>query len=229
MYGDWAVTATGAASVALAAVAVGARLVHLSSDAVHAGRLASYVDDEPPAPVFAYGAAKAAAETAVAALDPGAAIVRTSLIVGDARSGQEALCRAAIDGRATLFEDEIRCPVAVADLAAAVLELAVGYRAAPPGADGPPGADASVGGASPIDFSGLSNVAGPEAVSRVELGRLVAAHYGLDGARIRAGSVAATGLVRPERVVLDVSRASALLRTRLRPVGEIYLVHNFYA
>lgn len=198
-YGDWAVTATGAASVALAAVAVGARLVHLSSDAVHAGRAASYVDDEPPAPVFAYGAAKAAAETAVAALDPGAAIVRTSLIVGDARSGQEALCRAAIDGRAALFEDEIRCPVAVADLAAAVLEL--------------------VG---PIGFGGLLNVAGPEAVSRVELGRLVAARYGLDGSRIRAGSVAAAGLVRPERVVLDVSRAGALLRTRLRPVSEVY-------
>jgi dTDP-4-dehydrorhamnose reductase len=276
-YGDWAVTATGAASVALAAVSVGARLVHLSSDAVHAGRLASYVDDEPPAPVFAYGAAKAAAETAVAAIDPGAAIVRTSLIVGDVRSTQEALCRAAIDGRATLFADEIRCPVAVDDLAAAVLELAVGHRDTPSfddrsgggatrGGDGsaggggagggvaapgggsaggggagggvaaPGGGSAggaagggvaapgggSAGGGEALEFAGLLNVAGPEAVSRVELGRLVAAHYGLDGAGIRAGSVAASGLVRPERVVLDVTRASALLRTRLRPVSEVY-------
>jgi dTDP-4-dehydrorhamnose reductase len=198
VYGDWTVTVNGAATVAAAAAESGVRLVHLSSDAVHAGRELSYVDDEPPSPVFPYGAAKAAAETAVAAIHPAAAIVRTSLIVGDVGSTQEALCRAAIDGRATLFADEIRCPVAVDDLAAAVLELAADDRA------------------------GLLNVAGPEAVSRVELGRLVAAHYGLDGSRIQAGSVAATGLVRPERVVLDVSRAKAVLTTRLRPVSEVY-------
>jgi dTDP-4-dehydrorhamnose reductase len=112
-YGDWAVTATGAASVALAAVAVGARLVHLSSDAVHAGRELSDLDDEPP--------------------------------------------------------------VAVDDLAAAVMELALGYPAAPAGGAG------SLGGVSALDVVGLLNVAGPEAVSRVALGRLVAAHYGLDG------------------------------------------------
>lgn len=197
-YADWAVTATGAAHVASAASAVGARLVHLSSDAVHGGRETSYVDDEPPSPVFAYGAAKAAAETAVAALAPGAALVRTSLIVGDVASAQEALCRSALDGDVALFTDEIRCPVAVGDLADAVLELAAGDRA------------------------GLLNVAGPEAVSRVELGRLVAAHYGLDAGRLRTATVTSTGLVRPERVVLDVSRARSVLSTRLRPVSEVY-------
>jgi dTDP-4-dehydrorhamnose reductase len=197
-YADWTVTATGAAHVAAAAVETGARLVHLSSDAVHGGRETSYVDDEPPSPVFPYGAAKAAAETAVAALAPGAALVRTSLIVGDVASAQEALCRSALDGRATLFSDEIRCPIAVGDLAAAVLELAAGDRA------------------------GLLNVAGPEAVSRVELGRLVARHYGLDAGALRSGTIAAAGHVRPGRVVLDVARAQSLLTTRLRPVSEVY-------
>ena len=48
-----------------------------------------------------------------------------------------------------LFTDEIRCPVAVQDLASALLEL--------------------VGG----DAAGVLNVAGPEAVSRHELGVLV--------------------------------------------------------
>jgi dTDP-4-dehydrorhamnose reductase len=197
-HGEWAVTATGAAFVAAAATAVGARLVFLSSDAVHAGREMSYVDDEPPSPIFPYGAAKAAAETAVAAVAPGAAIVRTSLIVGDVASAQEALCRSALAGRATLFSDEIRCPVAVGDLAAAVLELTDGDR------------------------PGLINVAGPEAVSRVELGRLVAAHYGLDPSGIPVGTAAAAGLVRPGRVVLDVTLAGTVLTTRLRPVGEVY-------
>jgi dTDP-4-dehydrorhamnose reductase len=195
---DWAVTATGAANVAAAAAQAGARLVHVSSDAVHGGRETSYVDDEPPTPVYPYGAAKAAAETAVAALHPGAAIVRTSLIVGDAASAQEGLARDALAGRTALFADEVRTPIAVTDLAAAVLELAAGDRA------------------------GLLNVAGPEAVSRVEYGLLVARRYGLDASALRQATVAGSGLVRPARVVLDVSRAQALLRTRLRPVSEVY-------
>jgi dTDP-4-dehydrorhamnose reductase len=182
-YADWAVTAVGAAHVAVAAASVQARLIHVSSDAVHAGRSTSYVDDELPSPVFHYGAAKAAAETAVSAVDPGAALVRT-----------------AASGRATLFSDEVRCPVAVDDLAAALLELAAGDRA------------------------GLLNVAGPEAVSRVELGRLVARRRGLDPDAIGVGTIASSGQVRPARVVLDVARAQAVLETRLRPVSEVYTV-----
>jgi dTDP-4-dehydrorhamnose reductase len=42
-YGDWAVCADGAAHVALAAAAVGARLIHVSSDALHGGRRAADV------------------------------------------------------------------------------------------------------------------------------------------------------------------------------------------
>jgi dTDP-4-dehydrorhamnose reductase len=61
VYAEWAVTADGAGSVAAAAAGTGARLVHVSSDAVHGGRLEPYADDEPPSPVFPYGAAKAAA------------------------------------------------------------------------------------------------------------------------------------------------------------------------
>ncbi len=87
--------------------------------------------------------------------------------------------------------------------------------------------------ASPLDVAGLLNVAGPEAVSRAALGRLVAAHYGLDGSAIRTGAAAASGLVRPIRVVLDVSRANGLLTTRLRPVSEVYppasAIQNFCA
>jgi dTDP-4-dehydrorhamnose reductase len=195
-YGDWAVTADGAAHVALAAAEVGARLVHLSSDALHAGRPEPYADDEPPSPVHAYGAAKAAAETAVRAVDPAAVLVRTSLILGEG-SKQIALCRAAFDGRATLFTDEIRCPVDVVDLAAAVLELV------------------------PSDHAGPLNVAGPEAVSRAGLGLLVARRFGLDPARMATTSTVAAGLRRPTEVRLDSARAAGLLRTRLRGVTEL--------
>ncbi|WBB46511.1 sugar nucleotide-binding protein [Verrucosispora sp. WMMA2044] len=195
-YGDWAVTADGAAHVAYAAARVGARLVHISSDALHAGRPEAYADDDPPTPIFPYGAAKAAAETAVRAVDPGAVLVRTSLILGEG-SKQIQLCRDALAGRATLFTDELRCPIDVGDLAAAVLEL--------------------VG----VEVAGPLNVAGPDAVSRAELGLLVARREGIDPAGLKTTTGAAAGVVRPTEVRLDSTRAVGLLRTRLRGVSEL--------
>ncbi|SCF26566.1 dTDP-4-dehydrorhamnose reductase [Micromonospora viridifaciens] len=193
---DWAVTADGAAHVAYAAAEVGARLVHLSSDALHAGRPSPYLDDDPPTPIHSYGAAKAAAETAARAIDPGAVLVRTSLIVGQG-SKQIQLCRDALAGRAPLFTDEARCPIDVADLAAAVLELV------------------------PSGYAGLLNVAGPDPVSRAELGLLVARRFGVDPAGMKTTTSAALGLHRPNEVRLDSSRAAGLLRTRLRGVTEL--------
>jgi nucleoside-diphosphate-sugar epimerase len=98
-YGDWRVCADGAANVALAATSVDARLVHISSDALHGGRPTPYLDDDVPTPVNPYGAAKAAAETAVSAIDPSAAIIRTSLLIGDDRSKQIQLALDLLAGR----------------------------------------------------------------------------------------------------------------------------------
>ncbi|MFG2009341.1 sugar nucleotide-binding protein [Micromonospora sp. NPDC048868] len=160
--------------------------------AVHAGRPEPYADDEPPSPIFPYGAA----ETAVRVLDPGAALVRTSLIVGEG-SKQIQLCHDALAGRASLFTDELRCPIDVTDLAAAVLEL--------------------LG----TDYAGPLNVAGPDAVSRAELGLLVAAHAGIDPAGMKTTTGAAAGVLRPAEVRLDSTRAAGLLGTRLRGVREL--------
>ena len=200
-YHSWPVCADGAAHVALAARRVGARLVHISTDALHGGRPAPYLDDDAPTPVSPYGAAKAAAETAVRAVDPDATVVRTSLIIGDERSKQVRLALDLATGRAdgALFTDEYRCPVAVQDLAAAVLELAESSPA------------------------GTINVAGPERLSRAELGRLAAARYGADPRRIPTCTIAESGSgPRPGQVVLDSSRAATLLRTRLRPASECF-------
>lgn len=195
----WAVVAAGAANVAVAARSVGARLVHVSSDAVFAGRDAAYTEADAPSPVFDYGAAKAAAEDAVAAVDPGAALVRTSLLVSGGRgepSRHERTCldlaRGAADG--ALFTDEIRCPIAVDDLAAALVALAA------------------------TDYAGVLNVAGPEALSRHELGVRVAARHGVDPAAVPASTIAASGLTRPGRVVLDSSAARQLLGLTPRTV-----------
>jgi dTDP-4-dehydrorhamnose reductase len=199
VWGDWRVSADGAANVAAAAARIGARLVHVSTDAIFAGRPTPYVEADPPAPVTLYGAGKAAAETAVAAIDPAAVIVRTSLIVGTDDSKQVRLVLDLASGRQSgaLFVDEIRCPVHVADLAAAILELADSR------------------------FAGVLNVAGPEAITRADFGRLVARRHGLDESAVPTGRSADAGLgPRPLDVRLDTTLARAVLRTPLRPVSE---------
>jgi dTDP-4-dehydrorhamnose reductase len=196
--GSWSAMADGAANVAAAAAAVGARLVHVSSDAVHSGQPEWYTEADEPNPITPYGAAKAAAETAVAAVDPSAAIVRTSLILGDENSAHLRFVLDLLGGApGALFEDEIRCPIDGGDLAGAIIEL--------------------VGN----DYAGVINIAGPDAVSRPEFGRLVAARHGLSAAALRTCKIADSGMTRPSDVKLDSSRAYGLLRTRIRGVREV--------
>jgi dTDP-4-dehydrorhamnose reductase len=199
---DWATTADGGLHVALAAAAAGARLVHVSSDAVFSGAAVGYDETSPPDPVSPYGAAKAAAETAVKGIAPAAAIARTSLIIGNGDSKHErfvhALAAGGTDG--VLFTDEVRCPVHVTDLAAALLELA----AAP--------------------YAGVCHVAGADAVSRYQLGLLIAARDGLDWAALPGAPRAASLLPHPLDVRLDSTRTQARLATRLRGARE-FLAH----
>jgi dTDP-4-dehydrorhamnose reductase len=175
-------------------VAIGARLVHVSSDAVFSGTAPSYDETRQPDPVTPYGAAKAAAETAVKGIAPAAVIARTSLIIGDGDSQHERLVHALASGAATgaLYTDDVRCPVHVTDLALALLELA----------------------ASP--HAGVRHVAGADAVSRHELGMLIAGRDGLEQAVLPAGLRAATDHPGPIDVRLDSSKTQARLTTRLR-------------
>jgi dTDP-4-dehydrorhamnose reductase len=196
---DWATTADGAANVAAAAVSVGARLVHLSSDAVFSGLADRYDETCLPDPIVPYGAAKAAAETAVKGLDPGAVIVRTSLIIGNGSSVHEryvhGLASGALSG--VLFTDDVRCPVHVEDLAAALLELA---------------------GSS---YTGVHHVAGPDAVSRHELGVLITGRDDLP-----TGLRAQSGLPGPLVVRLDCTMTQSRLTTRLRGAREFLAVES---
>ncbi|MFC7533101.1 sugar nucleotide-binding protein [Actinoplanes sp. GCM10030250] len=195
---DWPATADGAANVAVAAANAGVRLVHVSSDAIFSGRAGEYDEDALPDPVYPYGAAKAAAETAVRAVLPSAAVVRTSLILGDGNGAHEILTHDLIAGRVSgaLFTDEIRKPVHVDDLADALLELAAG------------------------SYAGVLNVAGTDPISRYDLGVLVARRDGLDPSAIPATSLAALGLNRPPDLRLITDRAAGLLGTRLRGAHE---------
>jgi dTDP-4-dehydrorhamnose reductase len=76
-----AVNGAGAAAVAEACRAAGARLIHLSTDYVFAGTATTpYPEDAPTDPVNAYGRSKLAGERAV--LDAGFTVVRTAWLYG---------------------------------------------------------------------------------------------------------------------------------------------------
>ncbi|MET9257846.1 sugar nucleotide-binding protein [Streptomyces sp. NPDC003717] len=194
---DWVTTAEGPVRIALAA-ARRARLVHVSSDAVFSGAGVTYDETSLPDPVTPYGAAKAAAETGVRLVLPEAVVARTSLIVGHGRSVHERLVHELAAGtrRGALFTDDVRCPVHVSDLAAALLEPAFG------------------------DAAGVRHLAGADAVSRHRLGVLVAARDGLDAARLPAGLRAGSPFPGALDVRLDSRATQRGLRTRLRGARE---------
>lgn len=200
---EWSITAEGPVNAAFAAAETGARFVQVSSDVVFAGRPTSYPEDAPPDPTTPYGAAKAAAETAVPAVVPSAVIARTSLIMGpDSSHERRVLNLLAGTANGVLFTDDVRCPVHLADLAAALLELGVG------------------------DFRGIFHLGGPDALTRYEAGVLIAAAAGQDTDRLRPGLRADMGLASPSVVMLDSSTSQARLRTRLRGAREFLAITN---
>ncbi|WP_030841432.1 SDR family oxidoreductase [Streptomyces sp. NRRL S-475] len=197
---DWAVTAEGGIRLAQAAAGRSIRLVHVSSDAVFSGTGRDRYDESClPDPLTPYGAAKAAAETAVRLLCPNtAAVARTSLIIGNGRSEHERLVHALADGtrQGALFTDDVRCPVHVTDLAVALWEI------------------------TRSDAAGVFHLAGPGALSRYELGELIARRDGLDPARLASARRSDTGLPGGLDVRLDSRTTQQKLRTRLRGARE---------
>jgi dTDP-4-dehydrorhamnose reductase len=189
------VNVAGSGNVAAACADVGARLVHVSTDLVFDGALGRpYAEDDEPRPIIAYGRQKLAAEREVL---PDALVVRTSLIYGGTEPSRHEQLALRPPAGLTFFADELRSPVQVGDLAAALLELA------------------------DSDLRGALHVAGADGVSRLEFARLVVAASGGDADALEGGLAAEHSSPRPLDCRLDSSRARGLLRTRLRGVTEV--------
>lgn len=189
-------------NVAEAAAAVGARLIHLSTDLVFGGRPEPYRETDDPFPIIEYGRDKLDAERAVLAASPGAVVIRTSLLYGTDRPSPVQLeARAVAEGTSTMrcFTDEIRCLTHAADVARAIVAVA-----------GRP------------DVAGVLHVAGPRPMSRAEFAELDAAWFGLAPARIPTSTIAESGQVRPGHVVLDTSLATTLGITCRDPLEALH-------
>ncbi len=131
---DWpgalAVNGTGAGNVARAAAAVGATIVHISTDYVFDGcAQRAYIETDAPNPINAYGRSKLAGERAVAAANARHAIVRTSWLFGAGGPNFVAtmLRLGAERDVVEVVNDQVGCPTWVGHLAGALLTLAAGH------------------------------------------------------------------------------------------------------
>jgi dTDP-4-dehydrorhamnose reductase len=196
----------GSRYVAEVAATVGARLVHVSTDVVHSGRDAPYEDEAPPSPLNSYGRSKAAAETVVAETYPQAAIVRTSLIYGldeMDRSTAGFVKRLGSGQPLVLFNDVIRQPVWVETLNEALLKLGE------------------------MDFSGIVNVAGRQALTREEFGRKMLAYWGVDPSKmLQSGRAADISDTIPLDLRMSVTKGENLLEMAFPGVDEVLKMYQ---
>ena len=124
----FSVNAVGAANLARACSAAGARMVQVSTDYVFAGDATSpYAEDAPLAPRSAYGRTKAAGEWAVRTHLPSASwVVRTAWLYGaHGPNFVKTMARLAAErDTVSVVDDQRGQPTWTVDLAAAIVRLA---------------------------------------------------------------------------------------------------------
>jgi len=126
----------GAANVAAAAAARGLACLHVSTDYVFDGaKRAPYVETDATAPLSVYGASKLAGELAVAQAASRHVILRTSWLFGaEGRNfARTILGLARCRDELGIVDDQLGCPTAAGDLAAAILAMAPRLAEAPAG------------------------------------------------------------------------------------------------
>jgi len=125
----FAVNGTGAGNVAAAADAVGAAVVHVSTDYVFDGaKGAPYVESDQPAPLSAYGRTKLAGEELVAAAGERHFVVRSAGLfgIGGGNFVETMLQLAATRTEVTVVRDQIGSPTYTWHLAYGLVRLIEG-------------------------------------------------------------------------------------------------------
>lgn len=199
----FAANVTGVAALARATRALGAHLLHVSTDYVFDGAAGPYRPDAVPNPRGVYALTKHMGEQAVRALAaPGRwAVARTAVVYGWPPAGQKNfgswLVEAFREGRPLkLFQDQWVSPSLALSVAEQLAELAV--RRLP----------------------GLWHACGAEVVNRVEFALRLCAVFGFDPALVQPSRMAEVKLLspRPPHAGLDVAATTAALEARPLPL-----------
>lgn len=161
----WRGNVVGAEVVAGACRAVGAHLVHLSTEYVFDGRAGPYGEDDPTNPISVYGRTKLASEVAVRERCPEAAIARTTVLYGHTPNVRPNfvtwLVKQLQAGETVrVVDDQVGSPTLADNLAEMCLTLALG------------------------EASGVYHTVGADRLDRYTFARLAAEVFELDPALI---------------------------------------------
>lgn len=153
----------------------GARLLHVSTDAVFDGQRGNYTEEDLPKPLNIYAQTKLEGEHAVAAIDPQAIIARVNFY-GWSLSGERSLAEWFFNNlkarnKIMGFTDVFFCPLLVNDLARIFMRMLE------------------------LELQGLFHVVSCEAVSKYEFGIDLAQNFGFDKMLISPVSVLEGGLI----------------------------------
>lgn len=162
----------GAYRLASIASHIGARFIQVSTDMVFDGSKSPYRSTDMPNPLSVYGIQKLDAEKKVLSVtDENLIVLRATLLNGNSpmgkRSPHEKILQSLARGqKLTLFDDEIRQPCSVENLADVMVELL----------ERP-------------NLNGLFHWAGSEEISRFDLGLLILKRFGINPDQIIQGKM----------------------------------------
>lgn len=190
--------------LAIACAERGIKLVHLSTDNVFDGEQGRYREDDATTPVNYYGWTKVWAEEAVTAAGGSAVIARVALVmglpvIGTGNSFLAKMIAAWKEGKSVgVPEIEIRSPVDVISLGAALLELAQN------------------------DFTGTLHLGGADVLDRCTMAKRIARKLGFGGDLVYPNNPENIPgrAPRPRDVSFDSVRAASVLKTRLVGIEE---------
>ncbi|QDM34855.1 dTDP-4-dehydrorhamnose reductase [Tardiphaga sp. vice352] len=203
----FAINRDGAGQVAAAAARHGVPIIHFSTDYVFDGKKdGAYVESDPVAPQGIYGRSKLDGELAVAAANPKHVIVRTAWVYAPFGSNfvRTMLRLAAERDRLRVVDDQVGCPTYAPDIAEAVLEMA----------------SKMAGTAWRNEFSGVTHLAGPDALSWCGFAREIVIQSAARGGRFVpvdpiSTSEYPTPAVRPANSRLSTERLSTVFDVRI--------------
>ena len=171
----------------------GARLLHVSTDAVFDGQKGDYTEQDPPHPLSVYAATKLAGELAVLAANPQAIVARVNLF-GWSLTGKRSLAEFFFNNllagqRINGFTDVYFCPLLANDLARVFLKMLS------------------------LDLSGLFHVVSSDCLTKFDFGQRIARKFDLDEGLISPLSVYESGLgaARSPMITLNTDKLSAAL------------------
>ena len=195
-------------TLAMLANHISAHFVHVSTDMVFDGDKGNYEHTDMPLPRNLYAQTKLLGERDVLKFGKAnAVVVRTTLLSGNSPRGNKSLHERlfadwAAGKKTPLFEEEIRQPVSVSNLADALVELC----------ERP-------------NLSGVYHWAGGEKLSRFEIGERIARHFGLPAEELiertnyeKAGGAAKS---RPRDLSFILHPLAGKLKTRVQAFDEI--------